>query len=76
MQNLGKKSKELYDTPGTKASEENRIIYPEVRLPLDVVDGKNFKKGDKVSFKSTGIVAGIEDTKWSQHIIVEAHEVI
>ena len=75
MKDLGRTEKQLYDSPASPIGQKtNKKIYPDIRLPLNILDGKNFKKGDKISFNSNGVVAGIEDTKWSQNVIIEAQE--
>lgn len=74
MKDLGKKRKEIYDSPGITKSESNKIDYPEISLPLEIIEGMNLKVDDDVVFTCKGRISGMEDTKWSRRVSIEAKE--
>lgn len=74
MKSLGEKDKNIYDSPTSPEAQKNKIRYPEVSLPLSVVEGLGLDLDDEVEIKLKGRVCGIENTKWSQRITFEAKE--
>ena len=73
MIELGKKVKNMYDGPEIVQNEE-KIVYPDVDLPLEVVEGMNLSVDDKVSITIEGRVSGLQDTKWVKRATFEAHK--
>jgi len=71
MKDLGKKSSQLYDSPGTVQSEKNRIIYPEINLPLDFIEGLKLEVDDNISFVAKGRISGMEDTRYAKRVSLE-----
>ena len=71
MKDLGKKQKELYGSP---SEEKNKIVYPDIDMPLSVIEGMNLKVDDDVSIHIKGRVSGMQDTKWTQRVTFEARQ--
>ena len=75
MKDLGKTEKQLYDNPTSPGEQKtNKKIYPEIHLPLEVVDGMNLKVDDNVTFTCKGRVSGMEDTRYTKQVSIEAQE--
>jgi hypothetical protein len=74
MKDLGKKAKEMYDSPASPESQKNKIIYPDIDLPLSIIEGMNLKVDDNVDIRIRGRVSGIQDTKWTKRVSFEAKE--
>jgi hypothetical protein len=74
MKDLGQKSKDLYDSPMSPNEQKNKIVYPEMDLPLETVEGQNLKVDDEVEIVVKGRVCGIQDTKWTKRISFEMKE--
>jgi hypothetical protein len=74
MKDLGQKAQELYDSPGSPETQKNKIVYPEVDLPLSFIEGINLKVDDNVELKFRGRVSGMQDTKWTKRVSFEVKE--
>lgn len=74
MKDLGQKSKELYDSPGSPESQKNKVVYPEIDFPLFLVEGMGLKVDDAVEIRIKGRVCGLQDTKWTKRVSFEAKE--
>ena len=73
--NLGEKNRDAMLYPKTAASEEtDKVSYPEVRLPLKLISELNLKVGDDIEIVIKGKLTGMEDTKWSKTMSMEARE--
>ena len=71
---LGEKNKEAVLYPTAAKEEKDKVRYPEIRLPLKVVSALNMKVGDGIEVKLKGKIVGMENTKWSNSVMIEAHE--
>lgn len=74
MKDLGQKQQNLYDAPSSPESQKNKIIYPEVDLPLSVIEGLNLKLDDSIEIHLKGKVSGMQDTKWTKRVSFECKE--
>ena len=71
MKDLGEKLKDtMYDSLSMPNSE--KVRYPEISLPLSVIEGLNLKVNDEVTVSLKGRISGMEDTKWSKRVTIEA----
>lgn len=75
MKDLGKKTKNgIYDSTTSPESNKETIVYPEIDLPLEVIEGLGLKVDDDVDIHLKGRVSGIQDTKWTKRVSFEAKE--
>ena len=69
LKDLGRKEPKIY--PSAEEAKAPRVIYREMDLPLDVVEGQNLKVDDDVEVRIVGRVSGMQDTKWNKSISIE-----
>lgn len=72
MKDLGTKQSKMF--PSAVESNGDKTSYPEIRLPLSIIEGLNMKVDDEVDVHIKGRISGMEDTKWSKTITIEAKE--
>jgi hypothetical protein len=74
MMDLGKKQKELYESPATAGEGKNKIVYPEIDMPMGIIEGISCKVGDDVEIKIKGKLVGMQDTRWTKRVTFECRE--
>ena len=74
MKDLGRTEKELYDSPVSPSTQKSgkKKIYPEISLPLKLFSDMNLKVGGYITFLCKGRIIGIEDTRFSKRLSIEA----
>ena len=58
----------------TKEEGEDEIIHQTVSLPMKLLDGEKFKKGDRICIKLEGEITAIEDNEYSSNFRMKAEE--
>lgn len=72
MKDLGTKQSKMF--PSAVEESKDRVNYPEIRLPLSIIEGLNCKVDDDVELHIKGRISGMEDTKWSKSVSIEAKQ--
>ena len=74
MQDVGEeiKREEMYPTMEKPGKKE--IRYPSFDLPLKVVKGMDIEVDDEVTITVKGRISGLQDTKWTKAVTIEAHQ--
>ncbi len=72
MKDLGTKQSKMF--PSAVEDTKDKTSYPEIRLPLSVIEGLNLKVDDNVDVRIKGRISGMQDTKWTKEISVEAKQ--
>ena len=74
---LGEKRKGgMLDAYPSAVKEEGKeeIIHQTVSLPMKLLDGEKFKKGDRICIKLEGEITAIEDNEYSSNFRMKAEE--
>jgi len=72
MKDLGTKQSKMF--PSAVEEGADKTHYPETRLPLSVIEGLNLKVDDNVDVHIKGRISGMEDTKYSRTVTIEAKQ--
>jgi len=72
MKDLGTKQSKMF--PSAVEEKTDKTSYPEIRLPLSIIEGLSIKVDDDVDIHIKGRVSGMEDTKWSKTVTIEAKQ--
>jgi hypothetical protein len=73
LKDLGRKEEGLYGCT-EDAKESEKIRYPSISLPLDLVKDMGLDIDDMVEIKLVARVSGIENTEWNKTATFEARE--
>lgn len=72
MIDMGTKQSKMF--PSAVESKGDSISYPEIRMPLKMIEGLNCKVDDEVDIHIKGRISGMEDTKWSKNVTIECKQ--
>ena len=57
-----------------KEETEPEIVHQTISLPMKLLDGEKFKKGDRICIKLEGEITAIEDNEYSSNFRMKAEE--
>lgn len=72
MKDLGIKENKIYDHP--TSAQTPKVHYPSFDLPLDIIKGLELEVDDEVNVTISGRISGMQDTKWTKCVTIEAKE--
>ena len=72
MKNLGKKQESMY--PTAVESGKNKVLYPAITLPLDLISDAGVDFNDEITLTIKGKITRVEKSKWAKDFSIEARE--